>query len=98
MEAEKRHGGFGATLNDARIRYGWTIPETAERLGVSARQVLRYEDGSSQPTLPVVVRLADVLALSVDEVVGREVRRAQPLEITLEVDGVEYRAVRQPRR
>lgn len=97
MSEPERHGGFGATLKDARARYGWTLEEAATRFQVSPRQLLRYEDGSSQPTLGVVERVADLLAVSLDEVVGRAQKRAQPLAIELDVDGVKYRAVRQPR-
>jgi transcriptional regulator with XRE-family HTH domain len=42
----------------------------AERVGVHARQVRRYERGEQQPVLGVAVKLAEALEVSLDELAG----------------------------
>ncbi|MET7772416.1 helix-turn-helix transcriptional regulator [Nocardia sp. NPDC005366] len=54
-----------------RIRKGLTQSRLAELAGVTARQIGRYEEGSQAPTLPVAVKLADALGISLTELAGR---------------------------
>ena len=43
----------------------------AEYCKVSVRQIIRYEQGVSEPTLSVLISLADFFNVSLDELVGR---------------------------
>jgi ribosome-binding protein aMBF1 (putative translation factor) len=40
---------FGQRIRDLRCALGWTQREVAVRLGVSARSIIRYEQGRSAP-------------------------------------------------
>jgi transcriptional regulator with XRE-family HTH domain len=45
--------------------------DIAKAINVSVRQFLRYEKGEQQPTLPVIIALADFFDVSIDYLVGR---------------------------
>lgn len=45
--------------------------DIAIAIGVTVRNYQRYEKGDQQPTLPVLVRLADYFDVSLDYLVGR---------------------------
>ena len=45
--------------------------DIAVAIGVTPRNYQRYEKGEQQPTLPIVVKLADYFNVSLDYLVGR---------------------------
>jgi transcriptional regulator with XRE-family HTH domain len=45
--------------------------DIAESIGITVRNYQRYEKGEQQPTLPILVRLADYFDVSLDYLVGR---------------------------
>ena len=45
--------------------------DIANAIGVTARNYQRYEKGEQQPTLPIVIKLADYFDVSIDYLVGR---------------------------
>ncbi len=59
-------------LKYLREQRGFTQAEFAEKAGVSAVSVCRYESGEREPDLATLRRLADVLAVSVDELLGEQ--------------------------
>lgn len=61
--------GFPEQLADLRRQRGLTQAALAERVGVKANQVSRYESGASEPTLGVLRRLAIALSVSADALV-----------------------------
>ncbi len=54
-------------IQEVREEAGMTRRDLASRVGVSARQIIRYETGEQSPTLRVAERIADVLDCSLDE-------------------------------
>ncbi len=54
-----------------RNRKGLTQQQLADLAGVTVRQIVRYEAGDQAPTLPVAVKMADALGLSLTELAGR---------------------------
>ena len=60
-------GGFIAEL---RKEKGLTQAELAERVGVTGGAVSKWERGLCYPDIETVVRLAEVLGLSVGEILG----------------------------
>lgn len=54
-----------------RTRKNLTQQQLADLAGVTSRQIGRYEEGSQAPTLPVAVKLADALGISLTELAGR---------------------------
>lgn len=57
-------------LIEARKSKGLTQAEFAERIGVHARQVARYEVGENNPTIDVVIKMAKTLDCSIDWLAG----------------------------
>lgn len=65
----------GARIAELRKARGLTQVELAEALGIVQAVVSTYEVGRIRPHPGVLVRLADVLDVSVDEILGRSARR-----------------------
>lgn len=45
--------------------------DIANAINITVRNYQRYEKGEQQPTLPVVIKLADYFNISIDYLVGR---------------------------
>ena len=45
--------------------------DIAKAINISSRQFLRYEKGEQQPTLPIIIALADFFGVSIDYLAGR---------------------------
>ena len=68
--------GFGELLTQARKAAGYTQQEFADAVGISRRMVVYYE-GQEAPPLAVFLNAAvDVLGVSADELLGRQVAKA----------------------
>ena len=61
---------MGAFLRQLRCEQDVTQEALAERLGVSARTVSRWENGTTMPDLVMVVELAKAFGVSIPELVG----------------------------
>lgn len=61
---------MGAFLRQLRCEQDVTQEALAERLGVSARTVSRWENGTTMPDLVMVVELANTFGVSIPELVG----------------------------
>ncbi|RMF00384.1 MAG: XRE family transcriptional regulator [Alphaproteobacteria bacterium] len=62
---------FADRLRELREARGLTQARLAELLEVSPRVYNRWETGAAAPRLDTVVKLADILEVSLDELVGR---------------------------
>ncbi len=60
----------GDRLRDLRQRRGLTLEDLSARLDIHSRQISRYEAGESDPTSDVVARLAKVLGVTSDYLLG----------------------------
>lgn len=58
---------LGAVVTELRGRRGWTQEELAQRLGVSAQAVSKWETGQSMPDVALLLPLAQALGCTVDE-------------------------------
>ena len=63
---------FQQRLKQERKTLGLTQRDFAEKLGITQPSYIRYENGSSQPTLETLVRIAEILDVSVDYLLGRK--------------------------
>jgi transcriptional regulator with XRE-family HTH domain len=54
-------------IRDARRA---TLEEIASRVGISSRQLIRYEAGESEPSADVLAKMATVLKVSADYLLG----------------------------
>lgn len=66
--------GLGAQLRAIRREHGLVQADLARRVGVSATAIANYEQGTRFPDEAMLNRLADVLQVTVDRLLGRLVR------------------------
>ena len=59
-------------LKTFRKRDGFTQAEVAEYAGVSRQAFSNYERGLREPSIKVLIILADLYQISLDELVGRK--------------------------
>lgn len=59
-------------IKDIRTRKNLTQAEVASALGVSSVVYSRYETGSRQPSIEVLIQLADIFGVTVDYLLGRQ--------------------------
>ena len=62
---------FGDRLKKIRQQRGFTQEQLADKSHIARAMVARYETNRQQPTLEVVVKIADSLDISVDYLLGR---------------------------
>jgi len=62
---------FSERLRKLRMGERYTQPAIAERIGVKTQAVNDYEHERSVPSFDVLIRLADVLQVSLDYLAGR---------------------------
>ena len=61
---------FGNRLYQLRRKAGFSQARLGEKVGVSNKAVSKWENGQAKPGLEIVHRLADVLSVSVDELLN----------------------------
>lgn len=62
---------FGDRLHRLRRKRDWGLKTLSNRTGISPAALCQYENGGRMPILPQLIRLADALEVSLDELVGR---------------------------
>ena len=62
---------FGSNLRRARMDSGLTQQKTADAIGVTLRVYQSYEQGKHSPSLESLVRIADILGVTTDWLLGR---------------------------
>lgn len=60
------------TVQTARKAAGYTQQRLAEKLGVSRSAVAMWETGGTRPRSDRLLRLAEILGCTADELLGRE--------------------------
>lgn len=68
---------LGEVIRQRRQELGLSQSELADAAGVHLRQIRRYEAGEQQPVLPVAVRLASALGVTVNDLAGLPPERPQ---------------------
>lgn len=63
---------FGKRLREVRMTRHITQQVLADTIGVELRTYQCYEQGTRQPSLSLVVALADTLDISTDYLLGRD--------------------------
>ena len=63
---------FQERLFALRKEFEYTQREAAQMLGISQPSYIRYENGTSQPNLQTLAKIADIFDVSVDYLLGRE--------------------------
>lgn len=63
---------FGKRLNCIRKLRGLTAQAMADRLTIGLRSYRNYESGDREPSLDTLVKIADILDVSIDYLLGRD--------------------------
>lgn len=64
---------IGENIKNKRLEYDIKQQELAKRVGVTKAMMCSIETGVKIPSVAVLVRIADTLHCSVDELLGRKV-------------------------
>ena len=70
---------LGIRIAILRITKGWSQAELARRIGVSTSAVGMYEQGRREPSLGLLVRLAQELSVTTDYLLMGETPASDPL-------------------
>lgn len=65
-------GIFGDNLKTLRKKRGLTQQELADKVGTNRVNVTKWETGRTEPSLENIVKLADLLDVSLDWLFGRD--------------------------
>ena len=63
---------FGEKLKDLRMERGWTLKETALRVGLTRNAIANYEANIRQPSLETFKALCKLFEVSADYLLGLE--------------------------
>lgn len=77
---------FNENLRAQRERRGYTQKEMAELIGVAKSTYSLYESGNREPNVMTIKKIADVLTVSADCLLGLE----EPTTIAAHFDGDEF--------
>ncbi|MCI8524660.1 MAG: helix-turn-helix transcriptional regulator [Oscillospiraceae bacterium] len=73
---------LGAKIRKYRVTMKLSQAEFAQRLGVTGAAVSAYENGTRQPSYDILLRIANVLGASVDELLGRSGQHRRVIDVT----------------
>ena len=63
---------FSTRLNQVRKSLGISAQKMADHLGMGIRSYRNYESGDREPSLTTLVKIADILNVSTDYLLGRD--------------------------
>lgn len=78
---------FNENLNEARIKSGLSQKEVSENIGVAKSTYSLYESGNREPNVNTIKKIADVLNVSADTLLGID---EEPTTMAAHFDGDEY--------
>lgn len=64
---------LGSNIRKKRTEYGIDQKELAYRIGVTPASVCYFESDKKLPSVPILIRLADIFGCTTDELLGRKV-------------------------
>lgn len=90
-EAALLRRAIGKRIRESRTSLGWSQEALAESVGVGAEMLGRYERGLKFPSHVTLMRLAEVLRLTIDDLFGlapAEKRQGTKAELYRMLDGL----------
>ena len=88
---------FRKNLRNFRKENGYTQQELADMLKLNRSIITAYESGKAFPKLPILIELADIFFVTVDDLIGYPEEELAPKAATLkqlaEETGLDYRAI-----
>ncbi|MCP4474740.1 MAG: helix-turn-helix transcriptional regulator [Gammaproteobacteria bacterium] len=79
---------FSERVAQLRKNKAWTQQTLAEHVGVKVLQIRRYENGSSQPTLEVIKKMAIALSVTTDCLVFAKDERGPSDDLKLQFEAL----------
>jgi transcriptional regulator with XRE-family HTH domain len=79
MGSSIEEGQISRNLRELRAQRSWTREQAAERIGIAAETLARFERGERRPSLRVLMRLSQGYAVSMDELTGPQKSRERDL-------------------
>ena len=76
---------FGQRLKEARKQRGWSLTKAEAMLGISVNRITAYENRGEEPHLQMVVKISEVLNVSLDWLCGRS---DKGIDITVKQRGI----------
>ena len=70
---KKEYTPFNKNLKKFREASGVSIGDFADSLGLSRNTYIAYENQNREPSYAVLIKIADALHVSVDDLIGREI-------------------------
>lgn len=61
---------LGKRINELRSAYGWTQVQLAQKLNITKQTVSNWENENIQPSVDMLVRIANVFKVSTDYLLG----------------------------
>ena len=71
---------FGQRFNRLRKKYDLTQEEVANKLSVSSQAVSKWENDISLPDISLLIEIAELFNITVDELLGKEIKSSILLE------------------
>ncbi|MBQ4088733.1 MAG: helix-turn-helix transcriptional regulator [Clostridia bacterium] len=65
---------IGATLKELRKQANITQQSLSEKLCIAVRTLQCYEQGVREPSLEMLIKIADTLNVSTDQLLGRNIQ------------------------
>ena len=62
---------FSTRLKELRQEKGFTLKYVAEHFNVTIRTICRYEDGSREPSIEMLIKFCNFYDVSADYIIGR---------------------------
>lgn len=81
---------FRTRLIQLRKTRNLTQQALADETGIHVNQIRRYESGTNEPTLEILIRLARALHVSLDELVFDESERGPSDDLALQFEAVSH--------
>ena len=63
---------IGKSIKEKRLELGFSQQKLAQLIGVTHTAISYWENGVNVPNVPDVWKLADVMNISIDELIGRD--------------------------
>ena len=74
---ELDYGIIGQRIREIRLRLGWQQAELAFRAGLTTSHMSHIETGQTKLALPTIITIANVLSVSVDELLYDNLEQAK---------------------
>jgi transcriptional regulator with XRE-family HTH domain len=80
---------LGSRIKELREGRGWSQRALSQELGISKSMVAKYEGGVHTPTVNLLVRLASLFGVTLDSLMGCDVRDPRLVRCLVKIQGMD---------